>query len=101
MTTPTTFRRNRGLLRAYTMDVADNTGSSLRPGDPAYSPTDAVTQNPEQYGVRNEDPTQQRGPGLSPGWWPSPGHQINPSQYIDQNVGGVSGDTKRLGWSKG
>ena len=94
-----TSLRNRGLQR---FDF--NTGTTnMRPGDPSYSPTDAVTQSPVQYGQRSEAPTQQRGPEQSQGWWSAnvPTRQINPAQYIDQNVGGKSGDNKRLGWSKG
>ena len=97
MAAGTMFRRNRGLLRQLaTQD--DNVAGT--PGDPMYSPTDKVTQSPVQYGSRSEDPTQQDDPTHSPGWWSRP-TAVNPSQYIDQNVGGVAGDNKRLGWSKG
>jgi hypothetical protein len=97
MTSAVMYRRNKGLLSAFTLEQ-DNV--NMRPGDPAYSPTDVVTQSPVQYGSRSEAPDHVKAPTLSPGWWNKP-TAVNPSQYIDQNVGGVAGDTKRLGWSVG
>lgn len=93
---PTMRRRNRGLLRPVMVD--ENVGGT--PGDPTYSPTDAVTQNPTEYGTRSEGATHQKGPYQTPGFWSGP-NRVNPSQYIDPNTGGVANDTSQLGWSKG
>lgn len=95
--TPTMIRRNKGLLSAFADDGAVSVPEN-GPGDPMYSPTDSVTQQADQYGERYEQ-TQQKDPTQSPGWWSSPTN-VNPVQYIDQTVGGVAGDTRRLGWTK-
>jgi hypothetical protein len=96
--TPPMIRRNKGLLSAF-HDGGQIALSENGPGDPVYSPTDSVTQAAPEYGLRYVQ-TQQQDPTASPGWWGSP-NRVNPSQYIDQTVGGVAGDTKRLGWTKG
>ena len=93
-----TMMRNRGLVNAGSFSASS---ANMNPGDPAYSPTDSVTQNPMPYPTaRPETSRVQKGPGQSPGWWHAP-HNVNPSQYIDQNVGGMSGDTKRMNYTQG
>lgn len=95
----TMFRRRQGLLQSFQDDGVSDT-IDLKPGDPAYSPTDAVPQSPLQYGTRSENPIMQTDVTQSPGWWNEP-TAVNPSQYINQSVGGVAGDNKRLGWTVG
>lgn len=93
----TMLRRNGGLLRPITLEPTE---IDMKPGDPAYSPTDGVSQNPVPYGQQPIGTHIKRGPEQSPGWWGGPS-RVNPSQYIDQNVGGRAGDTSRLSWAKG
>jgi hypothetical protein len=93
------LRRNGGLLRDFSTPYDTGNVENL-PGDPSYSPTDLVTQRPVENHTRPIDAVQPEGPERSPGGWYAP-INVNPAQYIDQNVGGKSGDTKVLGWSKG
>lgn len=90
--------RRNPLLAGFDM----NTGNTeMKPGDPAYSPTDVVTQSPVQYGQRPEVTNMNdRGPAQSSGWWGEP-TTVHPSQYINQSVGGVAGDTQRMTYRRG
>jgi hypothetical protein len=99
-TSVVTNRLDAGVTRAN----FDTGNVDMRPGDPSYSPTDMVEQKPGAYPTtRPVVSIMQKGPGQSPGWWATqvPGRHLNPSQYVDQNVGGQSGDTKRMDLSSG
>ena len=83
-------------------DINNGGAPILKPGDPAYSPAVSVADDPQEYGQRSQEARSGSAadPGGKPGFWAAPVN-VNPSQYIDLNVGGVAGDANRLGWSRG